>query len=176
MHGNPSSVSKIFLMGVGFVGFGVLLAGFCYFILQSIPLTALGIAFSILGCVLMIFPEYLVPHRVVKGMISGATANIEAILEEFAAVHKAVYFPLPDGKIYAFIPLSQNPYYPEVEKLSRFPRRLIASLDGHPGLFVYPPGSDIIMLADIMGEENLKKENRNNPFPGIISYPNWKTQ
>jgi len=71
-------------VGVGLFGFGSIFAFFSYFVIASIPLTALGIAFFILGAVILIFPPYLVPHQVVRGMISGSVANIEAVLEEFA--------------------------------------------------------------------------------------------
>jgi len=38
-------------IGSGFIGFGGIIASFSYFVILSIPLTALGLAFAILGCV-----------------------------------------------------------------------------------------------------------------------------
>jgi len=154
-------MSRFATVGVGLAGFGAILAAFSYFVLLSVPLTALGLAFLILGCVVLIFPEYLVPHQVVKGMISGSVANIEAILEEFAAAHKAVYLPPKDGKVYAFVPLSRNSFYPEFNRIVDAPKRIISNVNGHPGLFIYPPGSDVVALSGVveetMGEEREKE-------------------
>ena len=115
-------------VGIALVGFGAILAVFSYFIIASIPLTSLGIAFVILGLVVLIFPEYLVPHQVVKGMISGSVANIEAVLEEFAAIHKAIYLPPRDGKIYAYVPLLANPSYPKLSEIIDVPKRIICNV------------------------------------------------
>ena len=139
-------------LGTGLVGFGGILAIFSYFVVGSVPLTALGLAFSILGCVVLIFPEYLAPHQVVKGMISGATANIAAMLEEFAVVQKGTYLLSKEGKVYVFVPLSNNPSYPEISKVIDAPKRVISNVDGHPGLFIYPPGSDVMGLSGVVGE------------------------
>ena len=133
-------------VGVGLVGFGAVLAAFSYFVLVNVPLTSLGLAFAILGLVVLILPEYLVPHEVVRGMISGSVANIEAVLEEFGATHKAIYLPPREGKVYAYIPLSGNPSYPEFSEIVNAPKRIISNVDGHPGLFIYPPGSDVVAV------------------------------
>jgi len=154
-------------VGIALIGFGAILSGFSYLIIASVPLTSLGIAFAILGCVVLIFPEYLVPHQVVKGMISGSAANIEAVLEEFAAEQKAVYLPPRDGKIYAYVPLLANPSYPKLSKITDVPKRIISNIDGHPGLFIYPPGSDVVALSGVVrvaGEETLEKEEKRNDF------------
>lgn len=151
-------MNRFTAMGVALVGFGAILAGFSYLVIGSVPLTALGLAFAILGCVVLIFPEYLVPHQVVKGMISGSVANIEAILEEFAVTQKAIYLPPKNGKVYAFVPLSGNPSYPEVDEIVDAPKRVISNVDGHPGLFIYPPGSDVVALSGVVGEEGEKTE------------------
>jgi len=110
-------------IGSGFIGFGGIIASFSYFVILSTPLTALGLAFAILGCVILIFPEYLVLHQVVKGMISGSITNIEAMLEEFSVNQRAVYLPSKDGKIYAFVPLLGNPSYPEIREIVYAPKR-----------------------------------------------------
>jgi len=146
--------------GVGLVGFGAVLAPFSYFVLVSVPLTTLGLAFAILGLVMLILPEYLVPHEVVRGMISGSVANIEAVLEEFGATRKAIYLPPREGKVYAYIPLSGNPSYPEFSEIVNAPKRIISNVDGHPGLFIYPPGSDVAALSGVTGEENREEGMR----------------
>jgi len=151
-------------VGIALVVFGAILAVFSYFVIISVPLTSLGIAFCILGCVVLIFPEYLVPHQVVKGMISGSVANIEAVLEEFAAIHKAIYLPPRDGKIYAYVPLLANPSYPKLSEIIDVPKRIICNVDGHPGLFIYPPGSDVVAVAGVAGVETLEEEKKGNDF------------
>lgn len=159
-------MGKFARIGAGLAGFGAILSAFSYFVLGSVPLTALGLAFCILGCVVLIFPEYLVPHQLVKGMISGATANIEATLEEFAATQKAVYLPPKEGKVYIFVPLSNNPSYPEFSKIADTPKRIISNIDGHSGLFIYPPGSDVVVLSGVAGERETKieEEKENKDF------------
>ena len=147
-------------VGLGLVGFGTILATFSYFVILSVPLTAIGLSFCVLGCVVLIFPEYLVPHQVVKGMISGSVANIEALLEEFTAVEKAIYLPAKEGKVYVFCPLSANPSYPEINKITDVPKRIISSVNGHPGLFIYPPGSDVVATSGIIEEEKEEVENK----------------
>ncbi|MBE0479282.1 hypothetical protein IBX65_09260 [Candidatus Aerophobetes bacterium] len=147
-------MNKFKKVGSALVGFGAIVAGFSYFVILSIPLTALGFAFCILGCVVLIFPEYLVPHQVVKGMISGAVANIEAVLEEFSATYKAIYLPPDEGKVYAFCPLSGNPAHPAVEKIVRARKRIICEVDGHPGIFIYPPGADVMAVSGVIEEES----------------------
>ncbi len=157
-------MNRFTAVGVGFVGFGAILAAFSYFIIASIPLTSLGIAFAILGSAVLIFPEYLVPHQVVKGMISGSVANIEAILEEFVADRRAIYLPPRDGKILAFVPLSGNPSHPKVSKIIDAPKRVISNIDGHAGLFIYPPGSDVIAVSGIVEEETIEEVKENKDF------------
>jgi len=144
-------------VGVGLVGFGAVLAPFSYFVLVNIPLTTLGVAFAILGLVILILPEYLVAHEVVRGMMSGSVANIEAVLEEFGAAHKAVYLPPREGKVYAYIPLSGNPSYPELNHIVNAPKRIISNVDGHPGLFIYPPGSDVLVLSGVAKDESIEE-------------------
>ncbi|HDN84789.1 MAG TPA: hypothetical protein ENG47_03420 [Candidatus Aerophobetes bacterium] len=148
-------------IGSGFIGFGGIIASFSYFVIFSIPLTALGLAFAILGCVILIFPEYLVPHQVVKGMISGSITNIEAMLEEFSVNQRAIYLPSKDGKIYAFVPLLGNPSYPEIREIVYAPKRVISNVDGHAGLFIYPPGSDVVVLSGaVAGQEDKTEQIR----------------
>lgn len=141
--------------GVGLVGFGAVLAPFSYFVLVNVPLTTVGLALAILGLVVLILPEYLVPHEIVRGMISGSVANIEAVLEEFGATHRAIYLPPREGKVYAYVPLSGNPSYPEFSEIVNAPKRIISNVDGHPGLFIYPPGSDVVTLSRVGRDESI---------------------
>ena len=151
---------RFLFIGIVFSVFGSGIALFSYFILENIPLSSVGIAFCILGCVLLIFPEYLVPHRVVRGMISGAVTNIEALLEEFSCNLRAVYLPSEKGKVYAFCPLPGNSSYPypDAEKIKNAPRRIISTIDGYPGLFIYPPGSDVVALSGVVEEKEEREE------------------
>jgi len=149
-------------VGVGLVGFGAVLAPFSYFVLVSVPLTTLGVAFAILGLVILILPEYLVPHEIVKGMISGSVTNIEAVLEEFGATHKAIYLPPREGKVYAYIPLSGNPSYPEFSEIINAPKRIISNIDGHAGLFIYPPGADVLVLSGVGRDESIEEGEQIN--------------
>jgi len=146
-------MNKFTEVGIGLTGLGGVLAAFSFFVLGSIPLSALGFALLILGLVIFIFPQYLVPHQVVKGMLLGAVSNIEAVLEEFGATHKAIYLPPREGKMLAYVPLSGNPAFSEIEKMTEGPKRILVRVDGHPGLFIYPPGAEVVALSGVVDAE-----------------------
>jgi len=153
-------MKKFSAIGAGFVGFGAVFAIFSYFLTENIPLTALGIAFVILGCVMLIMPEELVPHQVVRGMIFGSVANIEALLEEFAVTGRGIYLPQKEGRVYFYIPLSKNPSFPNVEEIMSAPKRMISYVGGVPALFIYPPGSDVVALSKVAEETAEEKQKR----------------
>jgi|GEM_PF-610200 len=165
-------MNRFTAVGVGLVGFGAILALFSYFVLISVPLTTVGLALAILGLVILILPEYLVPHEVVRGMISGSVTNIEAVLEEFGATHKAIYLLPREGKVYAYVPLSGNPSYPEFSEIVNAPKRIISNVDGHPGLFIYPPGSDVVALSGVGRDENIeeREEVKENGKPSLDDF------
>ena len=100
----------------------------------------------ILGVTLLLLPDSPVPAHQIRAMMEGACVNIEALLEEFDVEEKAVYLPPRDGRVYAFAPLSSNPGV-DVRGLERAPLRVITEVSGEPGLFVFPPGSEVVRLS-----------------------------
>jgi len=45
-----------------------------------------------------------------------------------------------------------------VDKIKNAPRRVMSFVDGHAGLFIYPPGSDVVSLSGVLGEEGAEGE------------------
>lgn len=142
-------MNRLNALGLGLIVAGVIFAPFCYLVIYSIPLTMLGTASAIIGIVMLLTPHHLVPHQVVKALITGSTNNIEAILEEFNANHKAIYLPPREGRIYTYIPLLINPTVPTSREIEKAPRRVITHINGSPGLIIYPPGSEVVKLAGL---------------------------
>jgi hypothetical protein len=143
-------------LGLGFIGFGVLFAGFSYWVLLNIPLTSLGLATVILGATLLLIPSNPVPRRRIRAMVEASLVNIEALLEEFDVMGKAVYLPPVDGRVNAFITVNE-----ETASLvyDNIPSRVLTESSGEPGVLVFSPGSEVVRLAllpeDIGAEDAL---------------------
>jgi hypothetical protein len=131
-------------LGIAFTVFGYLFTIYSEWILNDITLTALGISIIILGLTLFFIPSNPVPSQEIRAMLEGSLLNIEALLEEFDAQGKAVYLPPRDGRGNAFIPIEESPLHLNLYKI---PIRLLTGTPNEPGLFVFPPGSEIIRLA-----------------------------
>lgn len=142
-------MNRLNALGLGLVVVGAILAPFCYLVIYSIPLTVLGIALAIIGIVMLLTPQHLIPHQVVKALIIGSINNIEAILEEFNASHKAIYLSPKEGRIYAYVPLLVNPTLPTSIEIEKARRRVITYVNESPGLIIYPQGSEVVKLAGL---------------------------
>ena len=98
---------------------------------------------------MVLTPWNPVPEPSVKGMLEGSCLNVEALLEEFEAEEKAVYLPPSEDRTYSYIPLSSNSGNLDLEKVTSAPRRIITDSGGSPGLFVFPPGAELIRNSGI---------------------------
>jgi len=156
---------RFVIFGWGLTSFGIFFSAFCYFIIYSIPLTALGLGCIIIGLTISLIPPHPIPNKVVKTILIGSIASIEAILEEFNANQEALYLPPQEGKIYAYIPLTANPKIPAIAQIQRAPKRVITYVDGNPGLIIYPPGSDLITLSRL----NIESGGSLSDIEGILS-------
>lgn len=151
------------LLGLMLISFGALFALFSYYIEMSIPLTVLGLASIILGAIAVLKPSApvatsnvkVVDTRSVRVMLESACANVEALLEEFNATHRAIYFP-KEGRILTFIPLS-NPDMVSAAEVMKAPIRLITSAQGSSGLLVSPPASEVAGLTEFSEGSSLEE-------------------
>ena len=144
------------VFGAGVASFGAVVAYLSYFVLYSVPFTALGVACVILGGSTMTLPEHPIPKGAVKGVIHGSVLNVEALLEEFDTKERALYVPPKDGVAVAFVPLSGDRDIPSYEALSAAPRRLVSEVEGVPLLMVVPPGSELARAGELAGDSSVE--------------------
>ena len=142
--------------GIALAIFGTTLTLFSHFILQIIPLTALGIATIILGTTIAITSPHPLPKETIQLLINNTIQNIEALLEEFTTIEKAIYIPKED-KTYAYIPL--NPAEIDTNQIKRAPNRLIIKIEEHYGLQLIPPGTELIKTLNLETLEEVNIED-----------------
>lgn len=133
---------------------GLALATFSYFILGSIPLTALGIGALVTAASLAITPCEAPYREAALSILRAYKANISRVLEELAAQPGAVY--TPDGVV--AIPLRQAaglPGRPEAERLLwKSPRGIFLILSSPA--YAVEQGADLeaaleLVLVDTLG-------------------------
>jgi|GEM_PF-1225103 len=96
------------VLGYAFVAFGAAVAAFFWFIMDNVPLTALGIGMAVVGSSLAITPLSPVPSATVRRMLEGSLLNIEALLEELGASLKGYYVPKADGSVQVYVPMGKG--------------------------------------------------------------------
>ena len=128
---------------------GSLLSLVSYFILNSIPLTALGISTLVLASISYAIGigQPKIPPEASALLLQSGTENISALVEELGLKSKAVYLPssMTGGKPQALMPLHSNPPYLQLGKIV-FPKRLIVKYGANPedmGLLITTPGSTV---------------------------------
>ena len=94
----------------------------------------------ILGGVALLTPSSPVPLAAVRALMDGAYVNIEALLEEMDLRERAVYVPR-DGRVVCFVPSGEEFSLGGGVRLVR-----------GDGVFVFPPGSELIGLVDVSVE------------------------
>jgi hypothetical protein len=163
------------IVGIDFLAIGATLSALGYVAIQSEPITALGVGIGVVGALLLLIVPEVVPHDVYLALLRDSIANVELILQESHLKNRAYFLPLksPDSireEIRAFVPLqvassSSNlatgnrtvslalTSEVNVAALQSYadsaPRRLITSQGDIQGLFLIPPGNEIVKLADI---------------------------
>jgi hypothetical protein len=140
-------LSRYEALGLSLIIFGVPLSAYAHYVLLNTPFTALGVACIVLGASLMIVPGNPVPAVNVRAMVEGSCVNVEALLEEFDAKEKAVYLPPRDDRVFAYVPLHGGSGETDFEYLEKVPLRVLVDVGGSPGLFVFPPGSEVVRLS-----------------------------
>lgn len=99
-------------LGIALCSTGVIVAPVSYFIIDSIPLTAVGIsAFSIgISCFVLAHNHSSLSPEAYQLMLTTGLENTAALLEGLGLSNKAVYFPstMQDRKRHALIPLTHK--------------------------------------------------------------------
>jgi hypothetical protein len=120
-----------------------------YLVLQSTPITALGLSTIILGAVSLALGrgQPKISPEASAILLQSGVENISAIVEELGLKAKAIYLPssMTTGKPQAFIPLHSNPHPPQLGNIV-LPKRLIVKYGPQPedmGLLVTTPGSAV---------------------------------
>lgn len=124
------------------------MAAVSYVILDSIPLTALGLSMVILGVISLTLGRTRpkISPEVSAILLETGLENTAAIVEELGLRSKAIYVPssLTDGRPRALVPLHSNSRPVQVTEV--LPRRLIARHGPDPediGVLVTTPGTAI---------------------------------
>lgn len=165
--------------GYGLAAFGAGLAGFSWYVIQSTPMTALGIGIAVVGGSIAITPTAPVPSKTVRKLLEGSLANIEALLEDTGATKRGYYVPaslaaegvageagdhggkapaggVPVGGVRVFVPLREGE-----EKVPSSWRAggLVVELEGMQYLVVHPPGYLLLENEELSGDlESLMHE------------------
>jgi len=140
-------------LGVGLCTAGAVFAPVAYFIIDSAPLTAIGISALIIGftSVALSNTRPSVSPEACQLMLKTGTENTAALLEELGLRNKAVYMPSTarGGTSQALIPLADGRDMTQVR--GNIPGRLIVRYGPNPddmAIAVTTPGSEIIQMLD----------------------------
>lgn len=149
--------------GYGLAALGAGLAGFSWYLLQSTPMTALGIGIAVVGASIGITPTAPVPSKAVRKLLEGSMLNIEAILEDTGATNRGYYVPATaqgkksggeseeeedKGMVRIFVPLGDDSVVP-----SRWEARgLVSVIDGREYLVLHPPGALLLRNEELSGD------------------------
>lgn len=137
-------------------GFGTVFSLLSYFIINNIPLTALGIGSLIIGITSIMLPADPVPKSIVREMLRNSATNIEAMLEEFQVEGKALYLPPKEGYVAAFITFEQKPII-EIASAKEIPLRLLSIASGIKGITIFPPGSELAKAKEAYEESSYEQ-------------------
>jgi hypothetical protein len=77
-------------------------------------------------------------------MLEGSLVNIEAVLEEFDVLGRAVYLAPRDGRVAAVIPVADRMIRGDLDNV---PLRVLTRVGGEDCVLVFPPGSEVVRLA-----------------------------
>lgn len=144
------------LLGSILAGFGIIFSILSYFVIGSIPLTALGIGCLIIGVASIMLPPNPVPKSMVREMLRNSATNIEALLEEFQVEGRALYLPPKEGYVSAFITIEERPIT-EIAYANEIPLRLLSVASGSKGVTIFPPASEIAKAVEAYEESSYEQ-------------------
>lgn len=141
------------LLSTGLIITGIWLAPIAHLLLESTPLTALGISLVILGAVCFVLGRTRprISPEVSTLLLETGLENIANIVEELGLISKAVYLPssITGGQPKALIPLHSSSSLPSIGR--SLPKRLIVKYGPGPddiGLLITTPGSATVSMLD----------------------------
>jgi hypothetical protein len=122
------------ILGLGLCIAGAIFSPVSYLILDSVPLTAVGMSAIIIGviCVALANTRPYISPEACQLLLKTGMENTAALLEELGLRNKAVYLPstMRDGHQQALIPLADS----DIETVKRkIPGRLIVRYGTDPG-------------------------------------------
>ena len=142
------------LLGTGLTIAGVIFAPIAYFILNSIPITAIALSSIMIGFTSIALASAR-PHispEASQLILETGMENISALLEELGLSNKAIYLPssMRTGNAQALIPLSGDI---DIQRIKgKIPGRLIVRYGDNPGdmaILVTAPGGTGLNKLDI---------------------------
>ncbi len=157
-------VDRNTVVGIDFLVVGITISGLGYIFAQSIPIAALGLDLAIIGALIILIVPEPVPHDAYKALLKDSISNIEMILEESMLKERAYFIPTAEQKVRAMIPLSSTALSASespsastlIQTVTKAPVRFISRYGGLDGLFLYPPGSEIVRLSKVSQEDDLE--------------------
>lgn len=140
------------MLGYALVAFGAAAAGFFWFMMDNVPMTALGIGMAVVGSSLAMTPSSPTPSATVRRMLEGSLVNMEALLEELDVSRKGFYMPGKDGSVQVFAPMgnsnADDSDYQKPPPLDAHVEGLITKADGRQFLVVFPPAYSLMKNRD----------------------------
>lgn len=134
------------VLGLGLCLAGTIFAPISYFIIGSVPLTAVGISAIIIGftCIALANARPYISPEACEVILKTGMENTAALLEELGIRNKAIYLPstMRDGHPQALIPLGEDRDIQRVK--GKIPGRLIVRYGVNPddmAIAVTTPGS-----------------------------------
>jgi len=125
---------------------GAIFAPISYFIIDSVPLTAVGISTIIIGftCIALANARPYISPEACEMILRTGMENTTALLEELGLRNRAIYLPstMRDGHPQAIIPLTEDGEIQRVK--AKIPGRLIVRYGANPedmAIAVTTPGS-----------------------------------
>ena len=145
-------------LGIILAAAGAVLTPIFYFIVNSVPLTSVGMSTVILGLTSMALANarpYISPEAS-QTLLRTGMENTSALLEELGLQNKAIYLPshLRDGHPQALIPLTGNADLSHIK--DKLPGRLIVRYG--------PEADDMAIAVTTIGSINLEMLD-NKPGP-----------
>lgn len=152
------------VVGIDFLVVGITISALGYIFAQSISIAAFGLDLAIIGALVILIVPESVPQDAYKALLKDSISNIEVILEESMLKERAYFIPTADQKVRAMIPLSsatasvsENPSSATlIQSVSKAPVRFISRYGGLDGLFLYPPGNEIVHLSKVSQDDDLE--------------------
>lgn len=137
-------------LGMALLLAGAIAAPIFFFIVNSVPLTALALSSVLLGVVSLALAKSLpeTPPQVARLLLETGLENLAGLIEELGVDAKAIYLPssLAGGQPRGLIPLHAD-VRPEITR--PLPRRMIVEFGPNPrdaGILVSTPGTAVIPL------------------------------